>query len=221
MNREERRRAEREARRSGQPFAAGRPWDAPEGRIISERTYDESDLDRQVQDFIAGTVFAAGATLLGPTDGDEGAPPPVFAVMIEPDAATFTAAPVLRRLLAELDRIGAGALGDQLRVGTSWSMLTKSDGHALVKLKLDVVQPFTGSARIVLLAENYASFWQYIADGGIVGLTTMERIQRLATKPNPTFADGIEACVPMGIASSPGLRRIIDMFGWPGANLQP
>ena len=46
----------------------------------------------------------------------------------------------------------------------------------------------TGHARILLLAENYAQMWQYVAAGGMVGVTTVDRLQRVQSH-DPTFAD--------------------------------
>lgn len=194
-------------------YVGGR-WQAPQGRVTEERTYEPEDLDRQVADFVAGTVFASGALLLGASDDEPEAPPPLFVVTVEPDTATFTAAPVLRDALAELDRVGLVALNETLRCAASWSLLTKPEA-ALVKLKLDFVTPVQGSARIILLGENYSQMWRHIAAGGMVGLSTMDRIQLLAARPGVTLADGYEACVPIGVASSPALQRMIEAFGWP------
>jgi hypothetical protein len=228
MNREERRRQEREQRKQAGAdpgYRDGRWTGAPTGRLTEVRPVEPERADAEVQDFLAGTMFAAGAALLHPDAALDGSTepanvPPLFTVLVNEDASSFGPAPVLRQLFAALDREGAEQLGGRLSVATGWTVLTRHP-NALVKLKLDVLDPapLRGSARIVLLAENYPGIWQYVAGGGMVGVTSMARLHRVQSRPGASYADGLSACIPLGIASSPGITNLIDTFGWPADHL--
>jgi hypothetical protein len=222
MNREERRRAQRAQRKAGDPgYRDGRWTGAPAGRFNDAREVAPERVDAEVQDFLAGSVFAAGAALLQPDDAPGPAgPPPLFTVMVHEDARTYGPAPVLRRLFDALDRDGAEQLGPRLSVATGWAVLSRPP-NCLVKLKLDVLEPapWRGAARIVLLGENYPALWQYVAGGGMVGLTSMDRLRRAQARPGASYADGLRACIPLGIGSSPGITHLIAEYGWPADHL--
>ena len=65
-----------------------------------------------------------------------------------------------------VDAHGGVALHEMLTVATSWAVLD-DPVQPLAKLKLDVVGPVKGSARIVLAAANYAGMWRHIVGGGL------------------------------------------------------
>ncbi|MGH2600494.1 MAG: hypothetical protein ACRDJ9_14045, partial [Dehalococcoidia bacterium] len=102
MNREERRRAARAKQAQGYP--AGRLERlsiVPEGRGAAER-----------QDFLAGTIFAAGAGIVFPiakskTDPVPDGVGPLFMVFLNDDDSTFGPWPRLADLFARLETIGA------------------------------------------------------------------------------------------------------------------
>jgi hypothetical protein len=170
------------------------------------------ELQRQGQDFMAGTVFAAGAGMAFP-DGPGAPMPPMFVVYIEEGPATWGPAPQLRQLLALLDELGAVALHESSTIGTSWALL---DGpQPLVKLKVEVHEPAAAGGRfeILLLAENYAQVWPHIVDGGMVGITTFERME-LVARSGASFSDAMEACVLFGIGASPALAHLVTEHGW-------
>lgn len=48
----------------------------------------------------------------------------------------------------------------------------------LIKLKLEFHAPMTGNTAIVLMAQNYAACWQHIVNGGMIGITSLERMDR-------------------------------------------
>lgn len=205
MNREERRRAARDKR----PVAALRRVGAVEPG--HERA--------ETQDFIAGTIFAAGAASVYPVErfpGQEPAElPPLFVVLLHDDESTFGPWPALRAILARVDAHGGGPLAEQLAVATSWSLLDGPD--PLVKLKLDVREPheLRSSARLLLLANNYPQIWPDIADGGMVAVTTMSRYQAvIALGDAASPADVMDRSLLMGIAASPVLRHLIAAHGW-------
>ena len=114
-----------------------------------------------------------------------------------------------------------------LTVGTAWAAVEDPD-TPLVKLKLDFHQPITGSTGIVLIAQNYASAWQFIAGGGIVGITTFDRISRgtgghiggpLPIDSAPvvtggTYGAALDSCILLGIGSSPVIKYLVDAHGW-------
>lgn len=220
MNREERRRQQRQqGRGSDQPYRGGR-WDARPGRLTELRAVEPQRSDAEVQDFLAGSVFAQGAAVLGADTGDPDAPPPLFVVLVHEDERTFGPAPVLRELFARLD---SGQLAQQVErgeiiAGTSWAVLAREE-NCLVKLKVDLHEPIGGSARLVLLGENYPALWQYVAGGGVVAVSSMERLHRVQQRPGVTLADAVGQCVPFGVASSPGILHLIAAYDWPAGHL--
>lgn len=78
------------------------------------------------------------------------------------------------------------ALHETLTVATSWAIL---DGpvRPLAKLKLDELEPFRGSARIILVACKYAGMWRHIVGGGLIaagpGSACRKRPQRQGYVP--------------------------------------
>ena len=224
MNREERRRAERRAAAGRSLYQAGR-WVAPAGQITGARTVSPDRDNAEIQDFIAGTIPAAGAALLSPETAGA-APevremPPLFTVLVNDDASTYGPCPQLQDLFERLDRGGPATLHAELDVGTSWSVMARPPVNALVKLKLDFYEPVRGTAHILLMANNYAGLWQYVAGGGMVGITTPQRLRRVQNNPDATYATVLRACIPVTVASSPGIQQVIRMFGWPANHLVP
>jgi len=217
VNREQRRRAERAAR--GAKTGSTGAWTPPAGRITQAKFVPATseELERQRQDFLAGTVFAAGAGVVFP-QGEPGPEPmeALFTIYVHDDQRTYGPAPQLRRAFGLLDEHGTVALHKLMTVGTCWSVM---DGpQPLAKLRLEFHQPaeLCGRVEIVLLAENYRDLWQHIVGGGMVGLSTLERMQRVNAKPGATFADALETSVVLGIGSSPGIAHLMASHGWPG-----
>jgi hypothetical protein len=207
------RRARREAQRRAFLGAANTPaWTPPAGRIRSSRfvnTATPGEIERQQQDLLAGTVFAAGAGVMMPEGGPPGRLSPMFTVFVNEDDTTFGPAPQLREAFQVLDEHGATKPHQLLTVGTSWAILGIPDNPP-VKLKLEFHEPMTGSTAIVLVAQNYAACWQHIVDGGLIGITTVERLRRKTA----SFADSMEASILLGIGSSPGLQYLTNIHGW-------
>jgi hypothetical protein len=216
MGRAERRRAEREQRRRLQPASNIPGWSPPENRLVSATWVPTTpeETERQQQDFLAGTVFAAGAGHLFPTGGD-GTPPMVpvmFVVYVQEDEATFGPAPQLREAFALLDQHGGVKLHELLTVGTAWAAL---DGtNPLVKLKLEFHEPIRGKTAVVLVAENYRDSWHHIVGGGVVAVTTPDRMHRVNSRPDATSADAPDASILLGIGSSPVIKHLIDTHRW-------
>ena len=235
MDRAERRRAEREQRRQHQrPAGASQwlGWTPPTGRLTWQRPLNAADADRERQDFLAGTVFAAGAGVTLPGPGPAGKlpePPPLFMIFVAEDASTFGPAPQLREAFRLLDEYGSIKLNQMLSVGTGWSAMDDPE-HPLIKLKLEFHASMTGNTAIVLIAQNYARCWRHIVNGGMIGITTLERMDRAgATRYNPdplsirgtaavtgpvTFADAMNACIILGIGTSPVVRQLMNTHGW-------
>lgn len=172
------------------------------------------EMARHGQDFLAGTVFAAGAGVAFPQGGGA----PLFTVYLNDDDSTWGPAPQLRTLLGLVDRHGALKAHEMSTVATAWSALDHPE-EPLVKLKLDIREPAEarGKVEIVLMAGNYRDVWQHIVGGGMIGLTTLERMQKATSRPGATFADGMEACVLLGIGSSSVLSTLMRHKQWPGA----
>jgi hypothetical protein len=235
MGREERRRAERERHRQEKRGAedGGRlGWAPPAGQLKSAQFLTSpDDVDRQRQDFLAGTVFAAGAGIVTPDQGPtEQLRPmaPMFTVFVNEDDSTFGPAPQLREAFRLLDMHGAVKLHELLTVGTAWAAMDDAE-CPLIKLKLEFHAPMTGNTAIVLLAQNYAQCWQHIVDGGMIGITTFDRLKRagaisrgdvptagVMAQPagGATFADAMDASILLGIGASPGIRYLMDNHGW-------
>jgi hypothetical protein len=199
----------------------GSQWQPPQGRIQSAAFFPGTpeEKERQEQDFLAGTVFAEGAGVLYPTGPvTPGDPPPgfgpLFTVFLQDAAATWEPAPVLRELLALVDAHGGVELHERLTVATSWAVLD-DPSRPLAKLKLDVTEPVKGSARIILLAANYAGHWRHVVCGGMIAITTQDRVRNATAAPGATFADGMNACLLAGIGTSPGIDLLMTNHGWP------
>lgn len=199
----------------------GDQWQPPRGRIQSATFFPGTpeEKQRQEQDFLAGTVFAEGAGVLYPTGPVSPADPPpgfgpLFTVFLRDAPATWEPAPVLRELLALVDAHGGVELHERLTVATSWAVLD-DPSRPLAKLKLDVMEPVKGSARIILLAASYAGHWQHIAGGGLIAITTQDRIRTATAAPDATFTDGMNACLLAGIATSPGIHLLMTTHDWP------
>ncbi len=175
---------------------------------------DAGEIERQAQEFLAGGIFAAGAALLAP-QGVNVTIPPVFTVSL--DDTAFTVCPPLREVFALLDEPDADFVrtGHRVRCAVGWAVLAYGD-NPLAKLKLDFVEPVTASARIVLLAANYKGFLHEAAAGGVLGLTTTERVARIQSlPPTASFDAGLNEVVPIQAGASPGLEKLIEVYGWP------
>jgi hypothetical protein len=188
-------------------------------------------VDRERQDFLAGTVFAAGAGFVAP-DARPGDPlrrvPPLFTVYVNEDESTFGPAPQLAEAFRMLDEHGADKLAELLRVSTGWAVMD-DPRCPLIKLKLEFHAPMSGSAAIVLLAANYAEGWKHIVDGGSIAITTIDRLNRatdgIDRRPSAdgaltrragttTFEAITSASIVLGIRSSPGIGYLMDVHGW-------
>jgi hypothetical protein len=222
MGRAERRRAEREHRKAGtRPGRGFGGWTPPTNTLTRAKVFSGTpeELDRERQDFIAGTVFAAGAGIMQPTSGISSAPvrtdmPTPFAVFLNEDDTTWGPAPQLKEAFKLLDTIGPDALRETLVVGTAWSAIDHPD-DPLIKLKLQFHEPMKGDVGVILVANNYADHWHHLSDGGLIALTSFARMRRATSKPDATFADGLEASLLMTIGVSPILRHVITSHGWP------
>lgn len=166
-----------------------------------------------MQDFTAGTIFADGAALLVP-DGDTGLGP-VFVVFVPDDERTFGPAPQLREAFTLLDKYGSEKLQQLMPVGTSWSGISARDPLIKLNLVFPGPSPARGTADVLLRADLYAAMWHHIAGGGVIGVTTTKRLQAATSRPDASFADGMEACILLGIHSSPVLKQFIDLYRWP------
>jgi hypothetical protein len=204
--------------RSGKPTSNVTNWTPPVNVLRSARVVPSTPEEdsRQRQDFLAGTVFAQGAGHMFPTEGD-GTPPPVtavFAVFVAEDDQTFGVAPQLREAFHRLDRHSGSVLHEQMAVGTAWGLL---DGATpLVKLKLEFHDqpPLRGKVDIVLMAENYRDSWRHVAGGGLVAVTSLERMQAASSAPGASFGSALDAALLFGIGSSPAIRHLLNSHGW-------
>jgi hypothetical protein len=224
MNREERRRAARQQRRDKPaPMPRDGHWVAPAGRVNEVRMIAPDRDAAEYQDFVAGTIFAEGAAVLFPETAPGTAAsdfPPLFVVIVADDESTYGPCPQLRDLFAILDTEGGWqSLYEGLDVGSSWAVMLRLPRAGLAKLKLDIDHPVKAAPRLLLMAENYPHLWQYIAGGGMVGVTTMARLRAVQAKPDATYADGLAQCIPFSVPSSPGLQQLIRLCDWPAQHL--
>uniref|UniRef100_A0AAU2JZ76 Uncharacterized protein n=1 Tax=Streptomyces sp. NBC_00049 TaxID=2903617 RepID=A0AAU2JZ76_9ACTN len=193
-----------------------------QGRLSRTATFAPHDEERQRQDFCAGSVPAAGAGVIVPVGAagsggpaDAGTLPSVFLVYLHEDERTFGPAPQLRDAFALLDEHGAMEVVGRLDLGTAWSGF--GGARPLVKLRLEFPgpHPARGAVSIVVPAEEHAEVWHHIVGGGLLGLTTRERLERATAGPRASFAAGLEACVLVGVGTSPVLEKLITAYGWP------
>jgi hypothetical protein len=203
------------------PADAGNHWAGlPVNELTTVKFVPATDDERgrQQQDFLAGTVFAAGAGVAFPHSGT-GIPglSSMFVVYVEDGPQTWGPAPGLKKLFDLLDKRGAVKLHETSTVATSWSALDFPD-QPLIKLKLDVLEPVEakGFVGIVLLADQYPDAWQHIRSGGMIGITTRERMERATSRPGATFADGMEASILLGIRASSVVEMVMRSHDWPG-----
>jgi hypothetical protein len=179
------------------------------------------EIERALQDFTAGSVFAHGAGALVPQAPTSPAPAaaaelePVFAVFVHEDERTFGPAPQLAALFARLNA-DPDALREQLEVDAVWSIFQSPDG-TLLKLRVAVQAPAecAGRFELVLIAEHYAAQWQHIVDGGALAITSLSRFNAAAARPGATFSDGLNACLVMITGHSPAVELAIQAHGWP------
>jgi len=85
---------------------------------------------------------------------------------------------------------------------------------SLIKLKLEFRHPFTGRQDIAFLGTSHANLWRYIAGGGLIALTTAERL-RAAGGVEAPYAEAMNVCLLFSIATSPLLQQLIARRGWP------
>ncbi|MDJ0345643.1 hypothetical protein QMK19_25965 [Streptomyces sp. H10-C2] len=214
MNRKDRR-ADREPGGGRTPHTWSGLGQPAQGRLQTAKRFAPGDESRQRQDFLAGTVFAAGAGVAFPEDGPGGPAPlgPLFTVYVHEDERTFGPAPQLREAFALLDEHGSVKMHDLMDVGTAWAGLGGEE--PLVKLKLEFHGPSRGSTGLVLLADQHAEIWQYIVGGGLLAITSQPRIQDVMNRqPGASFAQAMEASILLGVGTSPVLEQMIDAYGW-------
>lgn len=204
MNREERRRQQREGLRSRREERnAPRTWAVTPERAGAEK-----------QDFLAGGAPVEGAALLVPL-GDDGEPAPgepsVFAIVV--GDPVFTVLPELDALLARVRAEGSRAVADELRGHVRWASLELPD-HPLIKLVLDLDAPLRLRGDLVLLADRYAEFLWKAAEGGFLAIA---RRQDLEQRPGESFADVIDRCLLLEIPPSRAIEQLIAAHGWAAA----
>jgi hypothetical protein len=177
MNREERRRQDKANR--------------PAGR--SQKTIPPERLGAETQDFMAGTIFAAGAAGIRP-EGPGPDLPPLFVVLL--DEKSISPAPELNSLFALLDSEGTASVNAQLKGTARWGSMPAPDGQMLAKLELNLTKPVKTRPSFLLLADNYKDTWDIPAtQGHVLGITTMERFAALGN--SSSYADALEACIVM------------------------
>lgn len=175
MNREERRRQEK-ANRQGQR---------------TQKTIPADRLSAEMQDFRAGTIFAAGAAGIRP-EGPGPDLPPLFVILL--DEKALSPAPELRQLFALLDSEGTVNLHAGIKGTARWGAMPATDGQMLAKVELNLTAPVATRPSVLLLADNYKEIWDIPAtDGYLLGLTTMARFASLG--PSSSYADAMSVCV--------------------------
>jgi hypothetical protein len=122
MNREERRRQEK-ANQQGQR---------------TQKTTPAERLGAENQDFIAGTIFAAGAAAIRP-EGPDPDLPPLFVILLE--EKNISPAPELKNLFALLDSEGTVNLHAQIKGTARWGAMPAPDGQMLARAELNFTQP--------------------------------------------------------------------------------
>jgi hypothetical protein len=192
MNREERRRQER-ANRLGSSIPK---------TIAPERHGAET------QDFMAATIFVAGAA--GIRADTNGAPlPPLFVICL--DNTAFSQTPELLTLFALLKSEGSENLHAQLKGTARWGAMPGADGQMLAKLELNLTAPVKARPSFLLLADNYKDNWDIPATKGyLLGITTMEKFRALPE--SASYADALEACILLQPDPSKAAQMLHDHY---------
>ncbi|MEV4947778.1 hypothetical protein [Streptomyces sp. NPDC053755] len=192
------------------------PTRPPHEPLLRTTSFTPEDEARHRQDFLAGTVFVAAAGTMAAGVGAVLEPlDPLFVVYVHEDERTFGAAPQLREAFALLDRAGAADTYGRMEIATGWSGMGGRDPLLKLHLRFPGPRPSAGAAELVLPGRRYAAVWQHVVDGGLIGISSQERMARAVRGPEASFADGIDACVLLATGSSPVLDRFIDAYGWP------
>lgn len=195
MNREERRRQEKANRQGGN----------------RSRTIPADRLPAEVQDFTAGTIFAAGAASIHATGPGPDAPP-LFVVLL--DKANISPAPELVQLFDQLDAEGTVAVNAQIKGNARWAAMPAPDGQWLAKLELNLTEPMKTRPSFLLLADNYKQIWDIPASGDyVLGLTTTERFAALG--PDSSYADALDACVLLPLPASTAAKELREHYNNP------
>ncbi|MFE2524652.1 hypothetical protein ACFXEL_10485 [Streptomyces sp. NPDC059382] len=222
MEREERQRAQHtghEVRPSASAGGHGAYAPPPRRRAIRTPTFAPHDEERQRHEFLTGTVPAAGACVILPVGvaPDADTLPSLFVVTVHEDERTYGPAPELREAFALLDARGAVETSRGLDVGCAWSGF--GGVRPVVKLRLDFrvprPTPTRSSVSIVVPGDPYAEVWHHVLDGGLLGISTKARLDRVTSLPRSSFAAGLEACLLLGTGPSPVLERLITTYEWP------
>ncbi|MER7764744.1 hypothetical protein [Streptomyces sp. NPDC097619] len=198
---------------SGAPPHGG-PVGPEPGRITRAFRYPPEDEGRQRQDFLAGTVLAAGAALLAPGAPGPDRPGPLFTLLVHEDVRTYGPAPQLRDAFALLDAGRTEEARSGLGIGTGWSALGGPDPLVKLNLKFPGPSPRGGLVHLVLPARQYGPHWHAVAAGGLLGISSEERLRRAAGRPGATFADALEGCLLLGTGTSPVLEHLVTVYGW-------
>lgn len=191
MNREERRRQERNDRQAGRQVEVSR-----------------SRLGAEVQDFMAGTIFVHGAAGIHATGAGPDLPP-LFVVVVDDHA--LSVAPGLSELFVTLEVQGTVALNSQI-IGTArWGAMPNAGGQMLARLELNLKAPVRTRPSFLLLADNYKQIWDIPATKGyVLGLTTTTRFNALGA--NNSYSDVLDSCVIITPDPSNAARMLHDHY---------
>lgn len=160
MNREERRRAERAQRQRKPPGTHGGP-----AKAVSP---DRAAAARQ--DFMAGTVFAAGVA------GD----PNLDMIMVMVDREPLLRVAPRFADLAELrDEVGSEEIAKRVEGRAAWGVLADPQ-QSLAKVVLDLDAPVRVRVELLLLADNYRQLWPILTGDHVVGVMFTEDYGDLA-----------------------------------------
>ncbi|GGY11348.1 hypothetical protein [Streptomyces hiroshimensis] len=170
------------------------------------RAFGPGDTERQRQDFLAGTVPAARAAVTVPETGPGSRLGLLFMVFLHEDRRTFgpAPAPAIRDAFGLLEHHGGLALARNLDAGAAWAGL--GGPGPLVKLKIEFAAPVRGPAAVMLDGSRHAHLWQHIAGGGLMALTSRERIAQATTGTAASFASVMAGSVLLGRQDLAGRR---------------
>ncbi|GGT04545.1 hypothetical protein GCM10010156_72930 [Planobispora rosea] len=189
-------------------------WAPRQGRIASSQllpgTLPHEQMLTHIKAFVDGAVEASGTIAALPDHRSTGRLPPLFIVLVEPD----TGSALLEQAFALLDRHGAVAASEAMTVATAWTAMDNGAELSLIKLKLEFDRPFRGRQDIAFLGSAHAARWRHIAGGGLIVVTTTERLQT-AGGPAADYAETMNAGLVFSIAASPLLQQLIARHGWP------
>lgn len=164
-------------------------------------------MNKGIEDFAKGTIFAAGAASLYPTPAGADLPT-IFLILLNEDP--FTQCPELLTLFRILENKGPVALNEQLKASIRWEMAEDEEKDIrLARLDVTFSSPVKATTSLLLIADNYKPLWKIPAqDNYFVGLVMADEFQSLPA--TASYADALDLCILMQQPQASGVAQTLE-----------